>query len=377
MMNVSSIMPVVGHHRTRALVLEQLLYWSRTTKFTDYAGRPVIVPLLRKMGAKLGRSKAALSKAITWLAEQGFLSVRRVKWGNAYRLQIRVLVRLRETVRKRQGNNEETANLYSEYPVNSEKDMAVLPAREKAPCSTDPSPVKPPPPPKPPASPIETSAGRVESRLRGKVEGARDRVARSATERAEKGASGKPKPRAAAQVWNAVLREYGDSPFPLDPKNLAHVRKTLELLRPETLEEFKDRIEVAVDTWYSHRPYDMRKVSAHPWALNRCPGILLTERTIEDVRAMYEGKREETPPVPPAPEPAPAPAAEDTPPRNLFERIAWRNQKEREKREKLAAAPKVYESHPDTPKGGGGKLLDLLRKKNSKYKGATSSKEEG
>lgn len=358
-MNVSSLMPHVGYNRTRALVLEQLLHWNGTTNQRDEHGRPVIVPLLRSLGKVLDRSKAALSKAITWLADHGFLSVHYVKRGNAWRLQIRVLIRPKtrpapspaerpeggvETVPKRCGNGEETVILCSDIPLHTppseEEGLGSENSEISGEVSLSPELDTLPEKSTSPQAPLQTTtrmgfhvSGM--SRLRGKVAGAASRLARGATERAEKRPSRPPTPTEAAHEWNRLLRAYGDDTFPVDGKNLSHVKRTLAHVDPETMVDFLSRLTSAVERWYMLRPQNMKKVSAHPWALNRHKAVMFNT----------------APPVSVQETPQEAPAT--LKPLDL-------------------SSPKP---HPDTKPPSGG-LLHLFSKPKKKYKGGTSTSEE-
>lgn len=324
-MNVSSLMPYVGYQRSRASVLEQLLHWNETTVLRDENGHPVILPLLRKLGTLLKLSKATLSRAIWWLADQGFISVARVKKGNAYRLQIRVLIRPRETVGEtvvqRQCNSGETAILYSNYSPDTPS--ILLSSDESSEsgqgdCSPEKEKEGPPSPPKI-CSP---------SLIRGKAEGAADRVKSAKAQRAEERKAKPPAPKLAAQIWNQRLREFGEAPFDEDPATLSHVKRTLAHLQCKTLEDFDRRIELAIARWYAYRSTlpKFKKHPAHPWVLNRNKATAFT----------LDPEPEVTPAVSPPEAPKPQP----------------------------------------TKKPMGSKILAILKSKQKGYGGGTSNSEE-
>jgi len=303
-MNISGlkarwVLDWMGGNYGRAKTYETLLFLENRggTQRITAAGELEI--RLNFIAEKLGTAKSSVSRYLAWLSERGFIAIRRDYRNKASCiLFIRVLIRPLKSWLERRWNAAGTG--VERYTPDTKNSLDT-----PVPGSAEPSPIEGiqddqefPPEKKEPSPPAPLPPVSAMSMLRGKVAGAKGRLTKSAAERAEKGKTSRPTPTQAAHAWNALLRQWGDAPFDLDGKNLAHVKRTLAHLQPKTLDEFTTRLEPAMEWWFANRQQFPKHKSqpAHPWVLNRYKTGAFTA------------------PVPaPTPIPAPEPVAQPTP----------------------------------------------------------------
>jgi hypothetical protein len=305
-MTISGIKPAwvldwVGGNMNRARTYETLLFCLNRGGSQRYSETGEIEVRLGWIARKIGvASKASVSRYLAWLSERGFIAIRREAHPRGgFILWIRVLVRPLKRWLERAWNSDGTR--LERNTLNSHNSPEYSPAGaplappDQADISQGISPAKAIPPKAPPFR---------RPGLRGKVADAGDRLAAGKAKRASETGGRKPTPTEAAHAWNAVLREWGDHPFDLNEKNLAHVRRTLEHVQPKTLDDFRSRLEKAVEWWSAHHSTfeKMKGLPAHPWVLNRHRVAAFSTKAPVSVQI----PKPETPPAP-APTVAPEP----------------------------------------------------------------------
>ena len=235
-----NIKPYVGGCWTRARILHQLMEWQHTTNLKDIMGRAVMIPLLKNMARRIGVQTPAISKVMRWLADQGYIAITKIKIGRSWRLQIRLLIRLRKPSGNPQGNRQETL-----YLSDTSKSL-IIPSRGT------------------------TAPEIVKMVLRGPIEGAADRIKEKREQAQKTGKDKPPTPLPAAHEWVRLLGEYGYRGFyPNDLKHLKAISKTIELVGAPTLKAFTAEIERRMGLWQNQRPDHLGKAPPHPWAINR------------------------------------------------------------------------------------------------------------
>lgn len=306
----SDLIPLT-HDLTRARVLERLLFRHPSTRFKDDHGRPVQIINLREYAEALGKSRSAVCRAFAWLAKEGLLMVQRVKRGRFWRLQVRPLIRPRApsetpdatvgatvdaTVKPAECNGDATVNIYSGYSPDTQgyRASAMASADDPSDSGGD-SPRKGPTPQTP--LPERKRFG-----IRGKVSEAADRAKALSGAAREKRRGDPLKPRAAAMEWNALLREWGDTPFVIEGKTLGQVKLVLGKMNARSLDEFRARLDAAFGRFYANRPADAKKAPAHPWVLNRHFHEYFAKQTAtvtvpKDIKSKTEAKTVAPPPA--------------------------------------------------------------------------------
>lgn len=245
-MQATQFLSATGGNWNRAKVLEQLLYWVRTTNIRDEHDRPVMLPNFRKMGEHLRCNKSAISRAVDWLEENGFIRTQYVKVRNQTRRQIRLLIRLKSNAPQRSATV--AATLAATHNTLS------IPSESPVPTSAEPS-----------------GSGVVAMALKGKVSGVADRLKQAKADAHAREADAPLRPRSAALVWRRLLAEYGYPTISIeDPKVLSAIGKTIAIFEVDTLAAFKTELERRISMWQSVRPKRLYKTPPHPWPLNRC-----------------------------------------------------------------------------------------------------------
>lgn len=246
-MNSSALLPFTGGCWTRAKILEQLLYWNNTTNRQDDMGRPVILPFLNGIGRKFDLHKSTVSRALKWLAQQGYISLRTIWINRVKRLQIRVLIRPRATppCNTPATPPQHPATLHTPDTLSNSLDMqADTGSAGKAEMV-----LKPPLPPK---EVIEHNIQQKRENSR-----ARDRL-KPAT------------PQVIAYEWDRLLSEYGYQRIdPTSGKHLKHIAKTIQLFGNPTIGGMVNKLEYRISMWMNSRPKHLGKAPPHPWAINR------------------------------------------------------------------------------------------------------------
>lgn len=248
---------------TQALVLAKLDAFYRTTKLA-IDGVRWTAPKIDVLAAQLGVHKSTISRVIRWLADQGFILIRKDRWCRSPRLYIKVLFRFREKPVQLEnqtpvqpqcnltGTQDATCNL---RPVIT-KIRKRLSAMVRG-CAADALPVQ-----------VLSSAGSGEKGPRRRslspgVSGAQER----AVERG-KVAPGQGGPaNEVAAFWNGILRRDGYKPFPVDPKSMAHIRN-LDRRFTAIGSDLPTHIPRMIEHWLTFAPPDAGK-TPHPWAAIR------------------------------------------------------------------------------------------------------------
>ena len=241
----------------RAITLEQLFLYERLRTERYGIQRPWFTVSLGWLSKWTKTARMSVSRYLKWLSERGFILIRKIKEGRYDRIQIRLL--LRPVTVKSPDVTKTLRN--SKTPVNSIAGDPSAPPDQvgnNSPAKAEEA------PPAPPTVIMTKRPG-----LTGKVADAAERMKAKAVARKVKDT--RPTPTEAAHEWNRLLREWGDHPFTLEPKTLAHVRKTLAHIGPADLPELRARLDKAIEWWSANNSQfpKMKGQPAHPWVINR------------------------------------------------------------------------------------------------------------
>lgn len=203
-----------------------------------------MTPVLSNWARYLKTSKATVTRAFQWLEAHGIVSITKVRVKRTMRLQVRLLLHLRETVMKQIIQRRETA-IRVEGVLGSDKGTRIVAGSS-------------------PATLEKTMP------LRGPVSGAAERVKEKREQSRDKSKKNPPTPLATAHEWVRLLGEYGYLGFdPHSEKHLAHIQKTIRLFDAPTLGAFAKELERRIMLWQNQRPDHLGKAPPHPWAINR------------------------------------------------------------------------------------------------------------
>jgi hypothetical protein len=240
---------------TQASLLRLIVRLHKTTKI-ERDGRAYLAIQLDRLAEMVGlRARSSVYRALEWLKEQGFIQIVRDRFNRSPRLYLRPLIKPRATSTQRETTVTGCADATCSHNPSSIKETI----QSGAPAADAPGTPAP--------------SGKQEDAdmpLRGPLKDAGNRIETKA-KAVREAISGKgPEPALVAHEWVRLLAQYGYPGFPAsDVKNLAHIRRTIDLFGSSTVAEFVRELERRIGLWQNTRPDRLRKTPPHPWAMNR------------------------------------------------------------------------------------------------------------
>jgi len=237
----------------QAHVLRKLHQLYKTTTLQREGGLWT-APKIEMLARQLGVHKSTISRCIDWLSRQGFILVKKWRWGRSPRLYIRMLVHLSAT-RRATSTQLETPltnkrHATCNYNTNKKSNIDNMQASPET-CED--------------LTTLNKKEDLPRIRLKNKISRVPARV-REAKERRD---AEPPKDTATdiGQRWQGMLRAWEGKTFPLDPKTLRHINLARGRMKDAGL-DLRDHLETIIEEWSQFAPKEAGKVPV-PWAFLR------------------------------------------------------------------------------------------------------------